>query len=153
VGKYPRVKTLRRLVLPQAPSPIMTSFLGSVLADGRTMASRTSGWGCRRPGPCLPDAAPATGRGEGWAVSRRMGSTWKAVESLGDWDTETETEPGRSVGWRCSSSVQPAIRSSVQQESLTFWFGCCVSLAHNQRATTVGPEPKQDGLELVLFIY
>lgn len=27
VGKKPRVKTLRRLVLPQAPSPMMTSFL------------------------------------------------------------------------------------------------------------------------------
>jgi hypothetical protein len=27
VGKYPRVKTLSRLVFPQAPSPIMTSFL------------------------------------------------------------------------------------------------------------------------------
>ena len=27
VGKYPRVKTLRRLVFPQAPSPIITNFL------------------------------------------------------------------------------------------------------------------------------
>ena len=27
VGKYPRVKTLRREVLPHAPSPMMTSFL------------------------------------------------------------------------------------------------------------------------------
>lgn len=27
VGKYPRVKTLSRLVLPHAPSPMMTSFL------------------------------------------------------------------------------------------------------------------------------
>jgi hypothetical protein len=27
VGKYPNVKTLNKLVLPQAPSPIMTSFL------------------------------------------------------------------------------------------------------------------------------
>lgn len=27
VGKYPSVKTLNRLVLPQAPSPMMTSFL------------------------------------------------------------------------------------------------------------------------------
>jgi hypothetical protein len=30
VGKYPSVNTLSRLVLPQAPSPIMTSFLGHV---------------------------------------------------------------------------------------------------------------------------
>lgn len=29
VGKKPRVKTLRRLVLPQAPSPMMTSFLAA----------------------------------------------------------------------------------------------------------------------------
>jgi hypothetical protein len=27
VGKYPSVKTLSKLVLPQAPSPMMTSFL------------------------------------------------------------------------------------------------------------------------------
>ena len=27
VGKYPRVKTLRRLVFPHAPSPIITNFL------------------------------------------------------------------------------------------------------------------------------
>lgn len=27
VGKYPKVNTLNKLVLPQAPSPIMTSFL------------------------------------------------------------------------------------------------------------------------------
>lgn len=27
VGKYPSVNTLSRLVFPQAPSPIMTSFL------------------------------------------------------------------------------------------------------------------------------
>lgn len=27
VGKYPNVKTLKRLVLPQAPSPMMTNFL------------------------------------------------------------------------------------------------------------------------------
>lgn len=27
VGKYPKVNTLRRLVLPQAPSPMITSFL------------------------------------------------------------------------------------------------------------------------------
>ena len=27
VGKYPRVKTLRREVFPHAPSPIITSFL------------------------------------------------------------------------------------------------------------------------------
>lgn len=27
VGKYPSVKTLNKLVLPQAPSPMMTSFL------------------------------------------------------------------------------------------------------------------------------
>ena len=27
VGKYPNVKTLSRLVFPQAPSPMITSFL------------------------------------------------------------------------------------------------------------------------------
>jgi hypothetical protein len=30
VGKYPRVKTLSRLVFPHAPSPMMTSFLKGI---------------------------------------------------------------------------------------------------------------------------
>lgn len=32
VGKYPKVKTLNKEVFPQAPSPIMTSFLAIGLA-------------------------------------------------------------------------------------------------------------------------
>jgi len=36
VGKYPNVKTERRLVLPQAPSPIMTSFLNGTRLGQQT---------------------------------------------------------------------------------------------------------------------
>jgi hypothetical protein len=39
VGRYPSVKTVKRLVFPQKPSPVMTSFLGeSALADCRSFA-------------------------------------------------------------------------------------------------------------------
>lgn len=42
VGKYPSVKTLSKLVFPQAPSPMMTSFL-----DGKVRA-----WTTQSREPC-----------------------------------------------------------------------------------------------------
>lgn len=42
VGKYPSVKTLRRLVLPQAPSPIITSFLDITQQLASNLRQRTS---------------------------------------------------------------------------------------------------------------
>ena len=48
VGKYPSVKTLRRLVLPHAPSPIITSFLsvhdGQQLSLNRLMRMQIYWW-------------------------------------------------------------------------------------------------------------
>lgn len=43
VGKYPSVKTLSKLVLPQAPSPIMTSFLHVAMGQRAGPLSRIAG--------------------------------------------------------------------------------------------------------------
>ncbi len=58
VGKKPRVNTLSKLVFPQAPSPMMTSFLGAGHVNGaeRSGVSTTGG------GASYRDAVDSRGR-------------------------------------------------------------------------------------------
>lgn len=49
-GKKPRVNTLSKLVLPQAPSPMMTSFLRRRAYVSRDELAHRAGGGPARPG-------------------------------------------------------------------------------------------------------
>lgn len=61
VGKYPSVKTLSKLVLPQAPSPIMTSFLHVAMGQQAGPLSRIAG---------APASTVARSKVEPWACGK-----------------------------------------------------------------------------------
>jgi hypothetical protein len=88
MGKKPRVKTLSRLVLPQAPSPMMTSFL-----EGRTCQQGRTGirWGITERG-----AAPKQGRDQALPLP----ASWQAYLRMTFWALRSFAMVGKRTGER-----------------------------------------------------
>ena len=122
VGKKPRVNTLSRLVFPQAPSPMMTSFLGS----------QTCQWGCigeARGAECwasrmVGGAAPRGASQEDGSARYSLGGTGLlAYLRMTFWAVRSFAMAGNRTGERRFAQGPVVVRSRSRESGDNGWKG------------------------------